>query len=94
MATEAVLVPDLNGETLIGIRHPNDLHIVEPLLTCLVPGWRQDDDTAVLQRGEIVLDTPIAESVVHTTFDLFSGEVGLGSVIAAVTVRQFVAFPA
>lgn len=50
------------------------------LLTSDVPRGRQDDDAAVLERGQVVLGAAIAEGVLDAVFPREALEVGLGDV--------------
>ena len=87
VAPDAVLVPLLD-ERLVVLVGPDDLHVVEPLLPLHVPARRQDDDPAVLDGRQVVLDAAAAEGVFDSVLPLLAREVRLGDEVLAVGDAQ------
>ena len=87
VAADAVLVPLLNRCSIVLVR-PDDLHVVEPGTTLDVPAWREHDDPAVLDRGQVVLDAPAAERVLDAMLARRAGDVRFGDEVDAVGHAQ------
>ena len=87
VAPDTVLVPLLD-ERLVVLVGPDDLHVVEPLLPLHVPARRQDDDPAVLDGRQVVLDAAAAEGVFDSMLSLLAGEVRLGDEVRTIGDAQ------
>ena len=83
VARVAVLIPELDFDLAALVRVP-DIEVVEPLPPQDVPAGRQNQDAAVGQRGQVVLDTAIAQRVIDAVFDGVAGQVRLADVVNAV----------
>ncbi len=69
---------DLYAGRFFGI---GDIEIVKPVFANIVPsGWEQND-AAIGQSGEVVLDAAAAERVIDTVFPRRAAQVGFGDVV-------------
>ena len=84
VAAETVLVPQLDRDDSLLLIRRRDLEVVKPLAPQDVPGRRQHDDPPVVERGEVVLDPPVAERVVDPVPLRRPGEEALGDEVLAV----------
>ena len=87
VARETVLVPDLDQHFagLIGI---GNIEVVEPLLAQHIPTGRQDDHPPAGECGEVVLDAPVAQGVIHAVLFRLSDQRGFGDVVDAVALAR------
>ena len=73
VTADAVLVPLLKGLLVVFVR-PDDVHVVQPFPALHIPGRRQDDDHALLDCRQVVLDAAAAERVLDAMLLLFAGQ--------------------
>src|SRR3954467_11489370 len=92
VAPETVLVPLLNGSLIVLVR-ADDLHVVEPGSTFDIPTRREDDDPALFDGREVVLDAAAAERVLDAMFARRAGDVRFGDVVRAVGHPQLERLP-
>ena len=81
------LIPDLNLHAwlFLGVV---DIEVVEPLLAQDVPTRRKHDDAAIGQRGEVMLNAPVAERVIDAMLLRLAGEIGFGDVVGAIAFAK------
>ena len=65
-----------------------DVEVVEPALSRDVPTRRQDNDLAIGKRGEVMLDTAIAQRIIDAVLLGLAGEIAFGDVKDAVALAQ------
>ena len=87
VARETVLVPHLN-QHFAGLVRIRDIEVVEPLLAQHIPTRRQHDHAPGGERGQVVLDAPVPQRVIHPVLLRLSGEGGFGDVVDSVALAQ------
>ena len=87
VARETVLVPHLN-QHFAGLVRIRDIEVVEPLLAQHVPTRREHDYAPGGERGQVMLNAPVPQRVVHPVLLRLPGERGLGDVVGSVALAQ------